>query len=58
METPHKEALMQAAPHEDKVKDGLTKEEMDPWNPPCPPPSPVPPTADLTLHLKLAKEVQ
>ena len=49
---------MQAAPHEDKVKDGLTKEEMDPWNPPCPPPSPVPPAADLTLHLKLAKEVQ
>uniref|UniRef100_A0ACD5UWL8 Uncharacterized protein n=1 Tax=Avena sativa TaxID=4498 RepID=A0ACD5UWL8_AVESA len=56
-ETLDKEAVRETAPHEDKVKeDGSTKEEMDPWNPPYPPPAPGPPVADLTVHIRLAKE--
>jgi hypothetical protein len=40
--------------HEDK--DGSTKEEIDPWNPPYPTCPPGPPVADLNVHIKLANE--
>ncbi|KAM0884514.1 hypothetical protein ACQ4PT_030946 [Festuca glaucescens] len=56
METLHKEAVMETAPHEDKVKDGSTREEMDPWNPPYPPCAPGPPVADMNVHIRLAQE--
>lgn len=58
METLHKDAGMKTASHEDKVKDGSTKEEIDPWNPPSPPRAPAPPVPDLIFQAKLAMEVK
>ncbi|KAK1668296.1 hypothetical protein QYE76_056455 [Lolium multiflorum] len=56
METLHKEAVMETAPHEDKLKDGSTEEELDPWNPPYPPCPPCPPVADLNVQVRFAME--
>jgi hypothetical protein len=56
METLHKEAVTETAPHEDKLKDGSTEEELDPWNPPCPPCPPCPPVADLNVQVRFAME--
>lgn len=57
METLHKEAAMKTAPHEDKVKDGTTMDEGDPWNPPYPR-APAPPVDDLMVRINLVQEVQ
>jgi hypothetical protein len=56
LETIPKEAVMETPPHEDKDKDGSTKEEIDPWNPPYPPCPPGPRVVDLNVHIKLANE--